>query len=113
MFRRIHALKRAHVDPDVVRVGPLVVVHVNAADFAKVMPRRLRAPLIQRQRVRALHNANIALPGDDGRCCTTAAERAGAASGGLQPVEQRHFKHDGAAMTGRFHRRTFGMREDA
>ena len=47
MFGWVYALKRAHVDPDMIGVGPLVVVHVDAAGFAEVMARGLRTPLVQ------------------------------------------------------------------
>lgn len=111
MIGRVYAVERAHIDADLVRVRTAIVKNVNAADFAEMVPRGVCPLLIMCQRALPLHNLHTVFGCGDGRCCAPAAERTVTTRCGRQPICQGDVKHNGSAMTGGPHRRTFGMRD--
>jgi len=108
---RVHPVKCTHVDPDPVRVGSLVVEHVDSADFAEMVSCRFGAPLVEGQRICALYDFDPILGCDHSRGCAAATERTCAAPRCAEPVQQGDLKHNGPAVARRFHRLTLGMRD--
>jgi hypothetical protein len=107
----VHPIKCTHVDPDLVRVSPLVVEHVDPANFAEMVSRRFGAPLVQGQCVCALYDFDPFFGCDHSRGCAAATERTCAAPRCVELVQQYDLKHNGPAVARRFHRLILGMRE--
>ena len=55
--KRVHTFQAADVEAVLLRVGSALVMRVDAADAAEVVPRRVRVELVELQMLFALDNA--------------------------------------------------------
>lgn len=99
MFPGTRAFDTSQIDPALRRISAALVMRIDAAGLAEVMPRGPCAPRVKPEVVGTVHNLEAGRDGCHRRGLPARAERTGAARGVTQSIRQHRRQPNSPAMT--------------